>query len=161
MTVKNSLILGLLFLVLTSCDKHRVFDRYIAVDNAWHRDSIIRFDFETQDTVTYHQLFVTLRNNKNYPFSNLFVIISMEDPDEKITVDTLEYMMAYPDGTLMGKGFSDIKENKLFYKENFRFKKPGKYQMGIQHAVRDIGQVEGKEILNGVQEVGFRIESKK
>jgi len=161
MTVKNSVVFGILLLFLYSCDYGRVFDRYIAVDNSWHKDSILQFDFETTDTVSYHQLFITLRNNRNYPYNNLFLIISIEDPEEKMTVDTLEYLMAYPDGTLMGKGFSDIKENKLFYKENFRFKKSGKYQLGIQHAVRDNGQVEGKEILNGIQEVGFRIETKK
>ncbi|MFN3756770.1 MAG: gliding motility lipoprotein GldH [Flavobacterium sp.] len=160
MTVKNSLVFGLLFFVLLSCDKNRVFDQYIAVDNAWHKDSILRFEFEANDTLSYHQLFVSLRNNKDYPFNNLFLIVSVEDPEQKTTVDTLEYEMAYPDGSLMGKGFSDVKENKLYFKESYRFKNIGKYILGIQHAVRDNGRVEGKEVLNGIQEVGFRIERK-
>jgi gliding motility-associated lipoprotein GldH len=160
MTVKNSLVLGFLFFVILSCDKKRVFDHYIAVDNAWHKDSILKFRVEANDTLSYHQLFVTLRNNKDYPYNNLFLIVSMEDPEQKTTVDTLEYEMAYPDGSLMGKGFSDIKENKLFLKESYRFKKTGKYNVSIQHAVRDNGKVEGKEVLDGIQEVGFRIERK-
>jgi hypothetical protein len=30
--------------------------------------------------------------------------------------------MTDPDGALLGDGFSDIKESKLFYKENVRFR---------------------------------------
>jgi hypothetical protein len=43
--------------------------------------------------------------------------------NKKSIIDTLEYEMANPDGTLMGKGITDTKENKLFYKENFTFPK--------------------------------------
>jgi hypothetical protein len=40
--------------------------------------------------------------------------------------------MANPDGTLMGEGFSDVKESKLFYKENEEFKLKGEYKVHIQ-----------------------------
>ena len=33
--------------------------------------------------------------------------------------------MAYPDGTYMGDGFGDIKENKLWYKEHLVFNEAG------------------------------------
>ena len=45
------------------------------------------------------------------------------DMDKKIIIDTLEYEMANPDGSLLGKGITDSKENKLFYKENFSYYK--------------------------------------
>ena len=84
----------------------------------------------------------------------------MEEPGTKVTkVDTLEYQMANPDGSLMGNGFSDIKESKLWYKEKVRFPKVGKYTVKIQQAVRQAGQVPGVPELDGVTEVGFRIES--
>jgi gliding motility-associated lipoprotein GldH len=84
----------------------------------------------------------------------------MQEPGSKLTkVDTLEYQMANPDGTLMGQGFSDVKESKLWYKEKVRFPKAGVYKVSIQHAVRKGGQVPGVQELDGVTEVGLRIES--
>jgi gliding motility-associated lipoprotein GldH len=158
--IKNSLLaLGLLFLVC-SCDKARVFDEYKELDGTWNKDNVISFNFEQKDTVSAYNLFVTMRNNNAYPYSNMYLIVQMEEPASKITkVDTLEYQMANPDGTLMGEGFSDIKESKLWYKEKVRFPKQGRYTVKIQQAVRQAGQVPGVQELDGVTEVGFRIES--
>ncbi|MEZ4839267.1 gliding motility lipoprotein GldH [Flavobacterium sp.] len=158
MIKKSSLIFVLLVIFCTSCDKRRLFDEYQKVGNTWHKDSIISFVYEEKDSSLRKNLFVTIRNNNNYPFRNLFLIVEMEQPDKKIIIDTLEYEMANPDGSLMGKGITDTKENKLFYKENFTFPKVGKYFINIQQAVRKSGKIEGVETLDGVTDVGLRIE---
>ena len=84
--------------------------------------------------------------------------LHLENPDNEVKIDTLEYAMANPDGTLMGEGFSDIKENKLWYQENFVFKKSGDYKIFVTHALRETGSITGVETLPGITEVGFRIE---
>lgn len=89
----------------------------------------------------------------------MFLIVQMQQPGGMITTDTLEYQMANPDGSLMGDGFSDVKESKLWYKENHRFTKAGPYTVSIQQAVRLVGNVPGVQELNGITEVGFRIET--
>lgn len=158
--VRNSIVaLSLVFLV-ASCDKKRVFDEYKELDGKWKKDNAVSFTFDQKDTVSKYNLFVNVRNNSDYPFNNLFLIVQMTEPGSKlIKVDTLEYPMANPDGTLMGEGFTDIKESKLWYKENVSFPKAGKYTVSIQHAVRKGGEVPGVEELDGVTDVGFRIES--
>jgi gliding motility-associated lipoprotein GldH len=138
-----------------------VFDEYKPLNGKWHKDSIVSFEFEQQDTVSKYNLFVNIRNNNDYPYSNLFLIVQMQQPGTKITkVDTLEYQMANPDGTLMGQGFTDVKESKLWYKEDVSFPKPGKYIISIRQAMRQSGKVMGVEELEGVTEVGLRIENK-
>ena len=106
-------------------------------------------------------MFVNIRNNNEYPFNNLFLIVSMLQPDGVTKVDTLEYQMTNPDGSLMGEGFSDVKESKLWYKENINFPKKGKYVVSIEQAVRETGKVGGMEQLPGISEIGFRIENTK
>ena len=69
--------------------------------------------------------------------------------------------MANPDGTLLGTGFSDVKESKLWYKENYSFEKPGKYTLEVEHAVRQTGKVKGVKDLTGITDLGFRIEKRK
>ena len=158
MRIRNSVILILVVTLFFSCDKKRVFDEYKSVGRAWHKDSVVSFNLPDLDSTKRYNLFVTLRDNNDYPFNNLFLIVGLEMPNGFTKVDTLEYQMANPDGSLMGDGFSDIKENKLFYKEKVRFR--GKYKVNIKQAVRETGKVPGVTALDGITEVGFRIENR-
>ncbi len=158
MWIKNSALLLLVVILFSSCDKKRVFDDYKSVGSAWNKDSIVTFNLPELDSTKRYNLFVNLRANNNYQFNNLFLIVALELPNGFTKVDTLEYQMADPDGTLLGDGFSDIKESKLFYKENVRFK--SKYKVYIKQAVRENGKVPGVTALDGITEVGFRIEKK-
>jgi gliding motility-associated lipoprotein GldH len=159
MRIRNSILFLVIPFLIISCDDKRVFDEYKSVGNSWNKDSIVSFNLPQLDHTKKYNLFVNIRDNNDYPFNNLFLIVSMEQPDKKTLVDTLEYQMANPDGTLLGEGFSDIKESKLYYKENTDFKLKGTYKVKIQHAVRQTGKVTGMKTLNGISEVGFRIES--
>jgi len=147
-----------LSLLFFSCDKQRVFDEYQEIDGSWHKKQKVAFTFEQNDTIQDYNMFVNIRNNNDYPYNNLFLIVSMLQPDGVTKVDTLEYQMANPDGSIMGEGFSDVKESKLWYKENAKFPKMGKYVVTVQQAVRESGKVPGVEQLQGISEVGFRIE---
>ncbi|HEX9981440.1 MAG TPA: gliding motility lipoprotein GldH [Flavobacterium sp.] len=158
MSLKNSILLISLALVLFSCDKKRVFDEYKSVGSAWHKDSVISFDIPEIDTTRMYNLFVNLRGNDKYPYNNIFLLVAMDHPDGLTKVDTLEYQMADEEGNLLGDGFTDIKESKLFFKEKIKFKK-GKYSVHIRQALRETGKVPGVETLPGITDVGFRIES--
>jgi gliding motility-associated lipoprotein GldH len=159
MKIKNSILIVLMLILITSCDKKRVFDEYKSVGNSWHKDSVVTFELPKLDPKKMYNLYVNVRDNDDYPFNNLFLIVSLEHPNRKIKVDTLEYQMTNPDGTLLGEGFTDIKENKLFYKDKESFSQKGVYKIHIKHAVRQTGKIEGVETLDGISDVGFRIES--
>jgi gliding motility-associated lipoprotein GldH len=156
MRIKNSVFLLLVVTLFFSCDKKRVFDEYKSVGSAWHKDSIVTFNFPELDSTKKYNLFVNLRANNNYPFNNIFLIVAIERPNGFTKVDTLEYLMANPDGSLLGDGFTDIKESKLFYKEKVRFR--GNYKVHLKQAVRENGRVPGVTALEGITDVGFRIE---
>jgi gliding motility-associated lipoprotein GldH len=158
MRLKNSIVLLLVALFFFSCDKKRIFDEYKSVGSAWHKDSIVSFNLPELDSTKRYNLFLNIRNNNNYPFNNIFLIVGIEKPNGFTKVDTLEYQMADPEGNLLGNGFTDIKESKLFYKENVRFR--GKYKIYIKQAVRETGKVPGVMALEGITEVGLRIENK-
>jgi gliding motility-associated lipoprotein GldH len=156
MKINNSILFLLVTFLFFSCDKKRVFDEYKTVGGSWHKDSIVSFDLPELDSTKRYNLFLNLRNNNNYPFNNLFLIVALELPNGFTKVDTLEYLMANPDGTILGDGFTDLKESKLFYKEKVKFR--GNYKVNIKHAVRENGKVQGLKELVGITEVGFRIE---
>lgn len=159
MNLKNSILFVLMGILLFSCDKKRVFDEYKTVGSTWNKDSIVTFSFKGPDTLKPYNLFVNIRDNSDYEFNNLYLIVALEQPGGLTKVDTLQYLMANPDGTLLGDGFSDVKENKLFYKGKMKFAKAGEYKVSIRQAMRQTGKVPGVQALNGITEVGFRIES--
>ena len=159
MNLKVSAIFFFTGILFCSCDKTRVYDEYKTVGKSWDKKTVVKFDLPVIDSTKMYNLFINLRDNDAYEFSNLFLIVAMEQPKGVVKVDTLEYEMANNQGKLLGEGFTDIKENKLFYKERFQFKPSGKYKIEIRQAVRQNGKISGVEKLNGITEVGFRVES--
>lgn len=163
--LKNSLFIFLSCCAFfCSCDSNRIYDEYKSVPNQWHKDSIISFNVIPPDSTNNYNLFVNLRNTNEYKYSNLFLIVEMDYPNGKIVKDTLEYKMADPSGKFLGTGFTDVKENKLWYKgheKTFIFSEMGEYKIQIQHAMRQNGQVNGIENLEGITDIGFRIEKAK
>ena len=153
-------ILFLLFLFV-ACDKNSVFDNYKELNGTWSKKDTIRFDFEQNDSINPYNLFINIRNNKDYPFNNLYLIVSLKNPKNEVKIDTLEYQMANPDGYLLGNGFLDVKESKLWYLENFNFENKGKYEVNIVNALGKSGMISGLDDVDGILEVGFRIEKTK
>jgi gliding motility-associated lipoprotein GldH len=159
MSLKSSFLFIIIAGLLISCDKKRVFDEYQSVGSAWNMKKEVIFELPKVDTLKKYNLFINLRANDDYKFNNLFLIVSMEQPNGLTKIDTLEYEMADVNGALLGDGFSDIKESKLYYKENVKFKASENNKIHIKHAVRQTGKIVGVQDLGGISEVGFRIES--
>ncbi len=106
-------------------------------------------------------MFINIRSNKDYEFSSLFLITEIKFPQGLHVIDTLEYEMTNAQGEWLGTGFTDIKENKLFYKEKVVFNEKGEYSFSIQQATRSINDIEGSTPLNGITDVGLSIETVK
>lgn len=163
--LKNNYWIALLISVLIfSCDSNAVFDQYKSVPNQWNKDDIMSFKITPPDSINAYNLFVNLRNTSAYKYSNLYLIVGMNYPNGKVEKDTLEYEMTAPNGEFLGTGFSDVKENKFWYKgydSPFKFNEDGEYTITIQHAMRKNGKVDGIKDLEGITDIGFRIENSK
>ena len=159
MKINIIVIILLTAFTMISCDSNGVYDEYIALpDNSWNNNNTITFRFPVKDSINRKNLFINLRNNNEYNYSNLFLITQINFPDGQIVVDTLEYDMADVTGKFLGEGFSSIKENKLFYKENIIFPNTGEYTFKVKQAMRKNGEINAIENLKGISHVGFRIE---
>ena len=159
MSRNNFFVLFFSISLLISCDDKREYDSYVSIpNNNWNIENKVAFEFTVNDTVSKKNVFLNIRNNNNYEYSNIFLITNLKFPDGQEIVDTLQYKMADKSGNFLGTGYTEVKENKLFYKENKIFPVSGLYQIEISQAMRKSGAVEGIENLNGITEVGFRIE---
>lgn len=156
----NNLRLALVFfLCLVSCNSNLVFSDYQSMSKGkWKMDKVLDFEFPQLDSVQTHNMFINIRNDNTFQFSNLFLITELEFPDGNTQKDTLEFKMAEPTGEWLGKGLGSIKENKLWYRENIVFPDSGVYKLRVTHAMRKNGEVDGVYILDGITDVGLEIE---
>jgi len=145
-----------------ACNENLVYSDYVPLKNGvWKKEDTITFQWKDLDTLVQHHIFLNVRNDERYAFSNLFLILELENPNGNTEVDTLEYEMALPSGEWLGKGMGTVKENKLWYKENIGFKESGVYRVKVVHAMRKNGEIEGLEDLMGITDVGLQIEKAK
>lgn len=149
---KNFFFLFLVLMVgLISCNQGLVFEKSQEIPNAtWDMNAPISFEFDITDTVSLHNFYVTLRNQEAYAFSNIFLFVSLEFPNGKLNIDTLNCPLADAEGRWYGSGLGDLYDNRIIFKERRKFPMAGHYRVSIQQAMRT-------NQLEGIADVGFRL----
>ena len=141
-----------------SCESNIEYIQYNSIENQWDKDSIQNFVFELADTKKYNT-YINLRINKDYPFSNIFLITTLRDSLGVLSRDTLNFKIADKSGKFLGKKRVNIIENSLIHKEKIELEKNKKYSVSVEHAMRIINKVGGLKRLDGVVDVGYKIEN--
>lgn len=145
-------LLTVLVVFFTSCDRNRVFEENISIpDNRWLSDKPVVLQMNITDTVLPHNVYINLRNASHYPFSNIFLFLNTTFPDGRRDRDTLEIMLAGPDGKWLGDGLGDIWDNRVLFKKNVAFPQAGEYRFELIQAMR-------LDPLPGIMDVGMRVE---
>ena len=144
-------------LVIFSCESNVEFLKYNSVNGAWHKDSLQEFSFELNETNEYNT-FVNLRINEEYKFSNIFLITTLKDSLNILSKDTLQFKLADKSGKFVGKKRINLVDNKLLHKKQLKLEGNKKYFISIEHAMRVINKVGGLENLQGVTDIGYKIE---
>ena len=144
-----------LFLVLavfSSCGFNYLYNELVSINDAkWYKDELAHFEVEISDSLSSHDFILSLRNNTNYRYSNLFIFMTTHFPNGNITSDTIECVLADQTGRWLGKGWGNIKENEIILKSGLQFPLVGKYEFYIQQAMRE-------DTLDGIESVGLIIE---
>lgn len=141
----------ILVLLLSACDKNRVFEENKAIEGAsWKTTDPVEFEVNIPDTSTFNA-YLNIRNTSAYKFANIYVFMTTTFPDGKEAKDTLNCLLADERGKWLGKGAGDMLDNQILIKKNVFFSKPGKYKFKFEHGMRN-------DPLADITDVGFRIE---
>ena len=158
--IKEFVILLVISLSFTKCEQEKGYTAYQSIGEEGLGTSPIIFEIPENVLDTLRKnIFLRLRNNNNYQYSNIFLIVSLTAGEEQITNDTLEYLMASPEGKWLGKGFLEVKESKLWWKESVIFPEERPIKINISQAVRNNNVKSGVENLKGIVSVGISIEN--
>lgn len=154
MTVLKFVPVFFLLVLLFSCSDSTETLEMKRLDGRWPKNSEQKFIFSIADAQNPKNIIFVVRNNNDYPYSNIRLIAKLNEGKRVIKTDTLNYILAQPDGTWLGKGFGDTKEIMFQYKLNYNFPRNAQYEIGITHAMRT-------DSLRGIEDIGVKIETPK
>lgn len=144
------LVLFMAFL-MGSCQNKAVLDQSLAVDqHGWSSRKMAHFEVPIKDTLSTYSFFIHIRHLENYRYSNLYVFLHTRFPNGTATRDTIECVLAKPDGEWLGKSSGSLRENKILLNGVLRFPVAGTYSFDIEQAMRE-------QALEGIHDIGLRI----
>lgn len=149
----RSVILSLTLLGLVACSETGYEKNISIASDGWHKDSVVRFDFEVKDLTQPYQMSIYLRNDNAYPYANIYLFVNLIHPDGVVTRDTAQYDLADAYGKWLGKGWCANYDNELLFQDNYRFAATGVYRIEITQAMRQLR-------LKGIKDVGFCLRKK-
>lgn len=151
---KQSAAIILLFVIffVFGCDPSREFEENKKIDgNEWDQNTPVVFQVPVTDTAQLYNVYINIRNAGFYRFSNLYLFINTGFPGGQLQRDTLECILAAPDGRWLGEGLGDIWDNRILFKKSVQFPQAGEYRFELIQAMRT-------NPLPGIMDAGIRIE---
>ena len=131
------LSLVLLSCAFFSCSSNLLSSQITKIpEEGWDEKNKLNFTVDVTDNKVYYNVFLNVRHADSYPFSNLFVFLTTTNPSGKVTIDTLECILANKKGEWQGDGTGDIWDNKILLKQNLIFPQTGKYTFSFQQGMR-------------------------
>ena len=139
-------------ILIASCGRNTLYDESVVIPEAkWDNDNVPYFNVTVDDTLADYAFYLNIRHLENYRYSNLYVFMHTEFPNGNVTHDTIECVLATPDGRWMGKGSGTMRSAKVLLNPDLRFPLSGEYRFEIEQAMRE------KE-LRGITDIGLCFE---
>ena len=139
-------------LILAGCRGNAIFDESRNMEQgSWKSTDIVKFNVIITDTAAAYNIYLNIRNSKDYRYSNLYLFVKTFYPDGKISIDTVECFLADVEGRWMGKSAGRMVDNRMLFRKLVRFPQSGQYSFEFEQAMRE-------ESLGGMENFGLRIE---
>ena len=148
-----SFILITFFALILSCkDKDTLYSSHIETKGAWLKNEPIKASLEINESPI--DIYLILKLNEDYPFSNIYLLSNISNPDFKST-DTISFKFDYSKNKSLLSRQMRIKTFKIPIYKNMNFN--GKISVEISHAVRFIDSTEPVMKLEGILDVGILV----
>jgi gliding motility-associated lipoprotein GldH len=150
------IVYGLLFTVAAmlfgGCNNGgAIIDQNTGIENQnWTYVNHVRFDAKVDNNRVTYSLYLNLRVNADYKYSNIFVLVTESGPGLPATTKRYEFTLAAKDGQWLGDGSGNLYNYQMPFVSDFKFPGQGTYTFLIEQNMRD-------NPLRGVSDVGLRI----
>ncbi|MVZ65848.1 gliding motility lipoprotein GldH [Sphingobacterium sp. DK4209] len=152
--VRMKTCIGLFFiltLLVSSCQDGYFFEKNIDIPNqSWEYKNKPAFEVQITDKNVKFDVYVNLRHNAYYPFSNIYLLLHEKGKGLKDTAYRHEIKLAELDGRWTGRSAGNLYEQSVLIKESYSFPDTGKYKFSIEQNMRE-------NPLHGVNDVGLKL----
>lgn len=139
------------WLATSSCQRSTLLNKtFDTPQPAWAYHEPVCFDLMVEDTTMPYDVTFSLKHTRNFEWMNAFFLITTVFPDMNTTIDTLECVLAMPDGRWLGSRLGKYRSLGFLYKQHIRFPMPGQYRFEVRHAMRN-------DSLQNINSVGLQI----
>jgi gliding motility-associated lipoprotein GldH len=115
-----------------------VYDQYSSTeDGLWRWQDAKEFFVEITDTVSLNNIYLQVRHTVEYPLSNLYLFVHVKGPSGQFKKDTVNLVLANPDGKWIGRGTGNLRELRLLYRKHTKFSQQGTYTFTLEQGMRN------------------------
>ena len=141
--------------VVVACNRSGiVFNDSVRLQHpTWHKDSVVSFDVNIEDTTLMYESGILVCNSGDYDYQNIWLFVTEIAPDSTCRRDTIQYYLADNYGRWLGSGIGSLYTNLYYYKEEMRYSQVGTYTYIIEQAMRE-------DELSGITNIGLQIAEK-
>ena len=157
----RSILICLILICIVSCESNPLYIKYNSLNGGWLKDSVQHFSFPNGDKSILANSYLMLRVNQKYRYNNIFVIITVTNSNGIISRDTIEYKVADNFGKFIGSKMINIYELSLLHKMGIKLIPKENYYINVEHAMRNADETIGVERLEGVLDVGYKLEKER
>lgn len=137
---------------MVACNENTLYHSYQSLPlEGWKKSDTLFFNIPLKDSLTLLRLSAEIRNESNYKYQNLYLIIShnLEDSTSWKT-DTLQFTLSNNEGKWKGTGWGSLFQTST-YIGNAVARRPGSYTLKVFHGMQD-------DPLKGLNDIGIKIE---
>ena len=148
-----SFVLITFFVLILSCkDEDALYSSHVETKGAWLKNEPVKAILEINESPI--DIYLILKLNEDYPFSNIYLLSNISTPDLKIT-DTISYKFDYSKNKSLLSRQMRIKTFKIPIYKNMNLNE--KTSVEISHAVRFIDSTRPVMKLEGILDVGILV----
>jgi len=138
-----------------SCrNENLIFIDFKDLNGSWVKSNELNFLFESDNSILDFSL--ALRTDSRYPFSNIFLISSIQNNNYVIS-DTIEYSFENNETKWYEIKPSGIKNNKILLKKDLKIDE-GNVIVKLKHSIRYLDSIVPLTKLDGILDVGLIVE---
>ena len=144
----------ILFSTFSCRNENLIFIDFEDLNESWARNNELNFSFESDNSILDFSL--ALRTDSRYPFSNIFLISSIQNNNYVIS-DTIEYSFENNETKWYEIKPSGIKNNKILLKKDLNIDE-GNVIVKLKHSIRYLDSIVPLTKLDGILDVGLIVE---
>lgn len=124
--------------VLSGCDDNLIVDSNMSMPaRKWNYANKVKAVIEIKDAGKPVSIYFKLRHTNDYKYSNIFVLFHLHGGGIKKQTRRYQYRLAAADGQWNGAGSGNLYTNVMPLLTNYKFPKPGKYELEVEQNMRD------------------------